>query len=176
MPNRGVWRKPNSERLRRAQKLDAEIRSTVKKAQDLWVGLIPHVTEFYHDKLYQEFGFSSFSEYCQALGYSDSHLYSLVSIGEQPPAVRAAMEQIGISKAKLALPRVKGQPIDRRLEIVQQIGALDWRAAAEQSSREREEQRNQQQEERLFATECPHCHRSLLADRPVNLRVPKGKV
>ena len=147
-------------RQRKAQRIQENIELRQKRHERDWRKIAQYLKLFQDELLYEELDFANFHSWAESIGISRSMAYDLVAIASSPH--RAMLESLGISKARLLLPKLNGVDETAAADLVNDIAELTWHDA-------RQRLYGDDPEPHIFVVACPSCGTKLKASKSVTL-------
>jgi hypothetical protein len=149
-----------NDRQRKAQRIQASIELRKKRQEQDWRKIAQYLKVFQDELLYEELDFPNFHSWAESIGISRSLAYDLAAIAASPH--RAMLESLGISKARLLLPKLNDADEATAADLVNDIAELTWHDA-------RQRLYGDDPMSHIFMVACPSCGTKLKASKSVTL-------
>ncbi len=135
---------------------EAHCKRQARLAEKHWVRSAPYFAKMLNEQLFAELDFANFSTWCESIGVSASHGYSLAQLAGLPEGVRDSLQgkQVNLGNLKLILPRleeaIEQQDDDEVDELIDEASRLRW-------SDLRQEMNGDTPAFQPVPIDCPHC-------------------
>ena len=155
-----------TDRQRAALLCQSRIRREVKRIERHWWQIAPDFYLMLNGKLYEELDLPSFAAWCDTIGVSASHGYSLAQACSQPEPVRDSLQgKLSIGLVKLIMPKLQTlESDDEKLELIQHVSEMRWHDA-------RQELNGDDLITKWVESQCPRCKATLELSRNAQVRI-----
>jgi hypothetical protein len=133
-----------------------------------WRLSAPYFAKMLNEHLFEELDMASFSEFCESIGVSASHGYSLAQLFGLPQDVKDSLQRknVTLGKLKVILPKleqaVEDQDDDQVEELIDDAARMRWSDLRQEVSRDTPTPKP-------VPTECPSCGATLELSRAAQI-------